>query len=338
MAPSIFITGISGYIGGQVLHDITIKHPEYQIRGLVRSRAQQNKMAAEYPSVQAVIGDLDSTGVLQAEAAQADIVLRRYQPIISDNAQLMRRTELADADHAHCITALLKSLPKTSTYIHLSGAASVSTASRGIGQCTSKVWSDITDLSEITAFDHSHWHAVTDQLVISEGKRQGIRTAMVVPPVVYGTGKGQIRRTTMVLPSYVHAVKKRGKGFTVGEGKNVISFVHVGDLANALILLVEEALNGRGKADWGQNGWYYVEGGECVFTEVAKAIAREIAKKGMGDEAIDVLTAGEAKELHPDAELLWGSNMRVKGERIRGLGWGAKEGDVFSTIPELVTL
>jgi uncharacterized protein YbjT (DUF2867 family) len=78
MAPTIFITGISGYIGGQVLHDITEKHPQYQIRGLVRTKEQQKKIASKYPAVETVIGDLDSAEVLKAEAAKADVILRKY--------------------------------------------------------------------------------------------------------------------------------------------------------------------------------------------------------------------------------------------------------------------
>jgi uncharacterized protein YbjT (DUF2867 family) len=78
MAPTIFITGITGYIGGQVLHDLTKKHPEYQIRGLVRTEEQQKKIAPKYPSVKTVIGDLDSADVLKAESAKADVVLRAH--------------------------------------------------------------------------------------------------------------------------------------------------------------------------------------------------------------------------------------------------------------------
>jgi hypothetical protein len=76
MVHIIFITGISGYIGGQVLHDITKKHPEYQVRGLVRTKEQQQQIASKYPFVKTVIGDLDSAEVLKAEAAQVDVVLR----------------------------------------------------------------------------------------------------------------------------------------------------------------------------------------------------------------------------------------------------------------------
>lgn len=70
------MTGISGYIGSQVLHDISKKHPEYQLRGLVRTEEQRKKIATKYPSVKTVIGDLDSVDVLKIEAAQADVVLR----------------------------------------------------------------------------------------------------------------------------------------------------------------------------------------------------------------------------------------------------------------------
>ena len=72
------MTGISGYIGGQVLHDITRRHPEYQVHGLVRNEDQLQTVTARYPSVQATIGTLDSIDVLKEEASQADVVLREF--------------------------------------------------------------------------------------------------------------------------------------------------------------------------------------------------------------------------------------------------------------------
>jgi hypothetical protein len=61
-----------------------------------------------------------------------------------------------------------------------------------------------------------------------------------------------------------------------------------------------------------------------------------MAKKGLIEgEEVDRLSAEEGKEVHPYAELLWGVNMRISGERMRGLGWKPKMGDVFESIPEL---
>ena len=143
----------------------------------------------------------------------------------------------------------------------------------------------------------------------------------------------------MVFPWYVDAVKKRGRGFTLWEGTNVDSVIHVRDLAAAFVLLVEEALKeGGGGADWGEEGWYYVEGGEYVFREMAGEIVKGMMKKGWIErEGVNEIKIEEAKELHSYAELLWGITMRVNGERIRDLGWSAKEESVFESIPELLS-
>jgi hypothetical protein len=94
MAPTIFITGISGYIGGQFLHDVSKKHPEYQIQGLVRTEEQQKKIASKYPSIQTVIGDLDSADVLNSEAAKADVILRTHpsHPVQNSHTDSLYRT------------------------------------------------------------------------------------------------------------------------------------------------------------------------------------------------------------------------------------------------------
>jgi nucleoside-diphosphate-sugar epimerase len=178
---------------------------------------------------------------------------------------------------------------------------------------------------------------MTDQLVLSEGKKHGVRTAVVVPPTVYGTGEGPLKNSSMAIPWLVDAVKKRGKAFTVGEGRNVVSAIHVRDLSAAFLLLVEQALEGGGEADWGDKGWYYVESGSYVFAELVERVVEEMWKKGLVErEGVDEIGIEEAKGLHPWADLLWGMNMRIRGERISGLGWRAKEGDVFSSFRELL--
>ncbi|KAB2580429.1 Uncharacterized protein DBV05_g866 [Lasiodiplodia theobromae] len=71
----IFLTGASGYIGGEVLHAIATAHPEYTIRALNRDATKSALITAAYPSVTIVPGSLDDSATLEAEAAQADIVL-----------------------------------------------------------------------------------------------------------------------------------------------------------------------------------------------------------------------------------------------------------------------
>ena len=324
MAPHIFITGISGYIGAQLLESLSSKHSEYQITGLVRNEDQGQKIAARYPSVQTVYGDLDSTYLLVEEAKKADVVI-----------------QAANCDHNPSVSALIRGLAqggKNGTFIQLSGAASIIDASNGYGQPSTRVWDDIADLQEITSFDHKIIHAITDQLVIQEGKTNGVRTAIAIPPMVYGKGNGPVKTTSMQLPWLVEAITKRGKAFTVGEGKQHVSAVHVKDLADALSLLTEQALNpSDGTATWGAEGMYYVEAGSQVFVHVVEFIGKQMHEKGMISTAeVDHLSAEDASQIHQWGTMMWGSNMRIRASRLRSLGWKPKQPNVIETVPELL--
>lgn len=74
----IFVTGATGYIGGDALHAIATAHPEYEITALVRNADKGATVAAEYAKVKMVYGDLDSTDLITEEAGKADVVCREY--------------------------------------------------------------------------------------------------------------------------------------------------------------------------------------------------------------------------------------------------------------------
>jgi uncharacterized protein YbjT (DUF2867 family) len=76
----IFVTGATGYIGGDALYAIVEAHPEYEITALVRNSDKGAQVAKDYSKVQLVYGDLDSTDVITEESRKADIVCRElYQ-------------------------------------------------------------------------------------------------------------------------------------------------------------------------------------------------------------------------------------------------------------------
>ncbi|KAH0162491.1 hypothetical protein KCU67_g5923, partial [Aureobasidium melanogenum] len=71
----LFVTGATGYIGGDALHVIVQAHPdEYEITALVRNTDKGAQVAAEYPKVKLVYGDLDSSDLLEEESKKADVV------------------------------------------------------------------------------------------------------------------------------------------------------------------------------------------------------------------------------------------------------------------------
>jgi hypothetical protein len=73
-------TGVTGYIAGDAFHNLYQEHPDYDYRVLVRTKEKADAVKKVYPSAEIVLGDLDSSSLLEEEAAKADIVLRMDCP------------------------------------------------------------------------------------------------------------------------------------------------------------------------------------------------------------------------------------------------------------------
>lgn len=78
MAPKVFVTGATGYIGGDALFHLSQKHPELELALLVRSEDKAKKVQSKYPNARIVLGSLEDSDIIRREAAWADIVLRKH--------------------------------------------------------------------------------------------------------------------------------------------------------------------------------------------------------------------------------------------------------------------
>jgi uncharacterized protein YbjT (DUF2867 family) len=78
MTPRIFVTGVSGFVGGQTIGRIVDQHPEWNLVVLVRNKEQKEVVSSRWPKLEAVIGNLDSKDLLIEKASKADVVLRIY--------------------------------------------------------------------------------------------------------------------------------------------------------------------------------------------------------------------------------------------------------------------
>jgi len=309
MTARVFITGIGGYIGGQLATDFSRQHPEWQIVGLVRNIEQAEKIRAKLPQVQTVLGDLSSMDLLFEEARKADIVMQS-----------------ADCDKVSVVETLIRGLSeggKGGSFLQMSGSASNVEAPNGYGQPSSRVYDDVSDVVEITSFDSSHIHSEADNATVRLGQELDVKTALVIPCVVYGEGEGPIKTKSLTFPWLEEAIIKRGKGFTVGEGKNSWGGVHIKDLASAVILLIEDALRPDGnKMTWGAKGAYYVVEGDYVFANVVSKLVEVLNKEGLlKDQEIEKISDDEALRIHSYALLIWGANSRSQGSRLRSFGW-----------------
>ena len=71
---------MTGYIAGDATHAIYNKHPDYDYTFLVRTEEKAELVKKSFPSARTVIGDLDSSKLIEDEAARADVVLRMSPP------------------------------------------------------------------------------------------------------------------------------------------------------------------------------------------------------------------------------------------------------------------
>lgn len=187
--------------------------------------------------------------------------------------------DLASSDHVPFVKSALEGLHKRNKagvkgyLIHTSGTGVLSEFSPlGPGYATSKIYSDIANIKEITSLPMTALHRDVDDAVIAGGKDADVPTAIVCPPAILGVGKGPSRKRSIQIPWLTEAILKRGKGFTVGPGENWWDLVHIDDLAEAYIILTDEALKiGESNAAWGEEGYYFVEAGEFVSTQAGSS-------------------------------------------------------------------
>ncbi|GME33731.1 NAD-dependent epimerase/dehydratase [Neofusicoccum parvum] len=312
----IFALGVTGYIGGDALYAISKAHPEYEWTCLVRNSDKGALVAKQYPKVRLVYGDLDSSELITKEAAKAEIVCN-----------------WANCDHAGAATAIIAGLsqrPTPSFYIHTSGTAILMIQDqqlRVFGEPSTKVYDDLSSIAEITSFPDEAWHRPIDKVVLAAGSAAPtLHPAIVCPPCIYGLGRGPGNARSSQVPELTRHTLARGRGFTVGGGQARWSEVHVQDLAAVFVRLVEEAAApSGGKATWGPQAYYFAEAGEFAWGDVAAAIAKEAARKGLiVNGEIDHLGPEEVEALvgNPFLGPIWGQNSRSRASRARELlGW-----------------
>ena len=115
--------------------------------------------------------------------------------------------------------------------------------------------------------------------------------------------------------------------------------VHVNDLSDCYMKLVEVAVAGGGTATWGAEGYYLTENGTHVWGNMSKLVTSEAHKQGLipSAEVISV-SPEEAGRRTEGGFVLWGANSRGSAIRARKLlGWSPKGKSIEAEIPQLVT-
>ncbi|KAM5358599.1 hypothetical protein ACJZ2D_015144 [Fusarium nematophilum] len=328
---SILLTGASGYVGGQVLRELVRGHPEYAISALVRDATAAANIAQVFPSIRTVVGDLDDGNLVEKEASQASVVLH-----------------VASNRHLESVQAIHRGLQKRSSayWIQISGASALAagelaSGSFQPGEASDAVFDDLDGISSIRTLIKAHEKArAVDNYVLDAAlQTPSIKTALVLPPIIYGKGQGPIKQRSVQIPELARVALERGRAVRVGRGLSRWGNVHVGDIARLFYALAEAGAEGKDDEKlWGENGIYLTGVGEINWAEISERVAQAAKEQGL-------LESTEVEELHrPDADtvlphgsVLFGTNARSRARRAAELlGWKPTGESIEAEIPRAV--
>ncbi|KAA8647651.1 hypothetical protein EYZ11_004796 [Aspergillus tanneri] len=331
--PKVFLTGGTGYIGGDVLYAVSQAHPDWQLSVLARSPEKAAQVSSKYPNVRIVIGDLSSSYLIQEETKNADIVFH-----------------CADCDHVAAAEAIAKGAAQHSPYrplwlIHTSGTGILTVEdfrTNTWGLYRTKEHDDWDGVDELLNLPDDSLHRNVDKIIIDAGKSNpdSVKVAIVCPPTIYGPGRGPGNQESVQAYWLTAAVLKRKKGFLVGKGENIWHQVHVQDLSSVYLALGDAASVGGGNASWNNEGYYLAENGPFVWGDIQREVARvAYEKKLIPSPEVESLSDAEVTELNEFGLYAWGSSSRGHSYRARRLlGWSPSRPSLKELIPQIVDI
>ncbi|EHA23712.1 hypothetical protein CBS63078_2310 [Aspergillus niger] len=327
----IFLTGASGYIGGDVLHALKSALPTCQYTVLLRDEAKAQKLSQAYPDVQVVLGDLDASSTLEQQAREADIVIHT-----------------ASSNHVKSAEAIARGLtaperPKPGHWLQISGASVLSIpdiVASAFGGPSNKIYSDVDGADELRELIRQYSaKRVVDNLVLSLPHTSSRpKTALIFPPIIYGRGRGPINQRSIQIPELARVTMQRRGGVQVGRGEATWSNVHISDVSNIFVKLAEKALQSEEGKLWNENGLYFPGSRAISFGSISARVAQEVKKLGLAEsESVTEISHEEADSLTPHGGVLWGTNAQQVAQRAaKYLKWVPEGRTLEEEIPHTV--
>lgn len=213
-----------------------------------------------------------------------------------------------------------------------------------MGEHSDKIYNDWSGVEELTNLPDEAFHRNVDKIVLEAGTSgKNCRTNIVCPPTIYGAGRGPVSTRGRQAYELSKLVLSAGYIPIIGAGKARWNNVHVADLSDVYVLLVEAALNPFPKDSeelWGAKGYTIVEAGEHCWSDIARTIGMT-AYKQLGylseEPKEQALSKEKALEQAGFEAVSWGLNSRARGERARKvLGWKPHRQTLEETVPEIL--
>ena len=166
-------------------------------------------------------------------------------------------------ENNHCVSSnMLLTTPHSGYLVQVSGASLLSIpdiVNKTFGEGSSRVYGDLDDADEIRDIIRKNADKrVVDSFLLNV---TGAKTAIIFPPIIYGQGRGPVNQRSFQVPEISRVAIETRQTFQVGKGESTWSNIHISDLSNLFVKLVEKAVEGAEGDLWNENGLYFVGGG-----------------------------------------------------------------------------
>jgi nucleoside-diphosphate-sugar epimerase len=292
----IFVTGGTGYIGSAVA--VRLKKAGHVVSALVRS--PEKAQALKDAGVKLVQGELGNPAGYAAAAYGSDAVVHTAQDHGPQSVEFDKRAVTTARE-------LLRGRVGA-TLIYTSGVWV-------LGPTSGEAPADET--SALNPAQIVAWRPAHEQLAL-DGAKDGVRAVVVRPGIVYGGARGGIAGM------FFGTAMKSGAPQIIGEGANVWPMVHIDDLAELYVRLVERAPAG--------SIFFAVDGSSHTQKEIAQAAGKAAGKDGA---VVSLAVADARAQMGPFADAL-ALNQRVSGEKARNdLDWRPRHESFVAEAPAL---
>lgn len=229
------------------------------------------------------------------------------------------------------------------------------------GRKSEKVYNDWDGVGELVTLPDHAFHRNIDKFVLETAAKHGdvMKLALVCPPTIYGMnsmilkfqyahiskltflgrGRGPSSQRGRQVYELANVTLRLKKGPIIGAGDSIWNHIHIHDLSDVYLLLLDAALAGRtDEGLWGPRAYYLTENGEHRWGDVTQATADAAAKLGYIPEAkAEEIDIESAKKYAGFESVSWGLNSRGQALRARRiLGWNPSRPSLFDELPEIL--
>ncbi|KAF9524906.1 hypothetical protein CPB83DRAFT_860441 [Crepidotus variabilis] len=323
----VLITGITGYIGGSVYSHLS-KYSGFsslEITVILRSADKADNL--KKLGINAVVGAHDDVQVMESLAAEADVVIAIAD---TNNIQAAKAT-LAGLKKRYAVTGI------PPAFIHTSGTAVI--MDNAAGDRPSDTIYDDSNVAQIESIPDTAPNRKVELTLVNADKEGYVRTYIVVPSTIYGTPTGVLvdqglqNPFSLQVPGLIKASANRGRAGMVGQGKNIWPNVHIDDVAQLYVDLLD-SIRKNPSTGHGRDGYYYAENGEHTLYEVGKSIGEVLVEKGITDKVEPTSFTKEEVDKYYQGSTFMGTNARCRASHSRSIGWKPRftKGDLLASI------